>query len=69
MESRREERIFTWEDGQRRLFDLTQDPAEQVDLYTTGPDAEALWDLLAPRVDALDEMIEGVSPAAPGRMR
>ena len=57
--------IFTWEDGERRLFDLALDPAERSDLYATDPDAEALWDLLAPRVEALDAMIEDTSPASP----
>jgi len=56
--------IFTW-DGQRKLYDLTQDPDERQDIYDSDPDGEALWALLQPRVEALDAMIEDYSPVIP----
>jgi len=57
--------IHTWEDGQRRLFDLAGDPDERAPIDASDPAAEALWALLEPRVQALDAMVEDASPASP----
>jgi arylsulfatase A-like enzyme len=57
--------IYTW-DGGLELYDLEVDPGEQDDLYAPGAaDAEALWEALAPRVEAAGSLYPGAEPVLP----
>lgn len=53
--------IFQW-DGTLELYDLATDPDEQVNIFDTDPEAERMWQLLRPRVEALDSQGIAVMP-------
>lgn len=52
---------------QKLLYNLAEDPGEQVNLYDSeDPDVIALWALLMPEVERMDALREGISPIDPG---
>ncbi len=53
--------IYRW-DGTRELYDLSEDPDERTDIFGADPDGERMWQLLEPRVEALDTQGIAVIP-------
>ncbi len=55
--------VYRWNTGQRWLYDLANDPAEQTDLYEPKhPRAVALEAILAPRVEAMRPLTTRYTP-------
>ena len=52
--------------NERALYDLAADPLEQSDLYAPGdPDVSALWSVLAPHVEAINNIYPDAIPTPP----
>lgn len=58
--------LYNW-NGTKRLYYRDVDPQEQDDLYDAGSnEVEQLWELMLPRVDELQAVLEGYEPVDPG---
>ncbi len=57
---------YRWNTGERELYDLAVDPAEQFDLYTPEhPQVGTLWTHLRPEVEALAGLVPEYTPVEP----
>jgi arylsulfatase A-like enzyme len=59
---------YRWDNGQRRLYDRSTDPTEQLDLLVEQPShymLDRLWSELEPRVDQLDAILTDQAPIRP----
>jgi len=58
--------FYNW-NGSKEYYDLAADPGELANVYdSTDPDVVALWELLAPQLEAVEAAMGGASPVDPG---
>jgi len=54
---------YRWATGEKQLFNLIEDPEEQIDLFESDTEtADSLWALLEPRIEALEPLIPEHTP-------
>ena len=58
--------LYSWNSGEKHLYDLSTDPDEQVDLYDPAdPRVAEMWETLLPLTEAIDLIVDD-TPLEPG---